>query len=233
MNKAPKRKCFRPAGFTLIELMMVISILAILASLLFPVFAQAREKARQTSCASNLRQLGMSVAMYAQDYDDRYPIGSDSPERYTYLWYPEDDETEQQNIIKTMPLLRAILFPYVPSRPIWRCPSDKGEETTPYYAPTGEVVEVPLVPTAYARLGTSYVYNNRLGVTGARYPAQCTADEAGATQYEPAVFMDAGSRWHGWEKTLDGIRVNILFADGHVKLTAFPRDFVSWECVFE
>lgn len=72
----------RRKGFTLIELLVVIAIIAILAAILFPVFARAREKARQTSCLSNLKQLGMAVVMYAQDYDETLPsyrLASSSP----------------------------------------------------------------------------------------------------------------------------------------------------------
>src|SRR3954469_4797518 len=61
------------SGFTLIELLVVIAIIAILAAILFPVFAQAREKARMSACISNMRQIGSAFMMYAQDYDETFP----------------------------------------------------------------------------------------------------------------------------------------------------------------
>src|SRR5579871_4816989 len=65
----------KPSGFTLIELLVVIAIIAVLAAILFPVFAQAREKARQISCLSNLKQQGTATYMYVQDYDETFPLG--------------------------------------------------------------------------------------------------------------------------------------------------------------
>lgn len=70
MNRTLRDRC---RGFTLIELLVVIAIIAILAAILFPVFSQAREKARQTACASNLKQIGTAFQMYAQDYDETLP----------------------------------------------------------------------------------------------------------------------------------------------------------------
>src|SRR5436853_7431745 len=80
-------KAARRSGFTLIELLVVIAIIAILAAILFPVFAQARESARITSCLSNMKQIGLSWNMYAQDYDETYPLSrrvDPAPGGYTY-----------------------------------------------------------------------------------------------------------------------------------------------------
>src|SRR5579863_8178857 len=78
MNKHMNR-----AGFTLIELLVVIAIIAILAAILFPVFAQAREKARAITCISNLKQIGTGCMMYTQDWDETYPLG--------YTWMDTDN----------------------------------------------------------------------------------------------------------------------------------------------
>ena len=99
-------------GFTLIELLVVIAIIAILAAILFPVFAKAREKARQSSCASNLKQIGVAIIAYAQDYDEK-PVGCYTQCAITWsggstnrLWWPD------------------ALYPYVKNAQIFVCPSD-------------------------------------------------------------------------------------------------------------
>ncbi|MGD9497885.1 MAG: DUF1559 domain-containing protein [Armatimonadota bacterium] len=92
------------AGFTLIELLVVIAIIAILAAILFPVFARAREKARQTSCLSNLKQIALGMQMYISDYDERLPA---------HYWP------------KTAPRWSIIqmIHPYIKNMQVWDCPS--------------------------------------------------------------------------------------------------------------
>src|SRR5438105_15312315 len=78
----------RRSAFTLIELLVVIAIVAILAAILFPVFAQAREKARQAGCLSNLKQLGLAQSMYTQDYDETLPKAiHQMPDGSLFPWY--------------------------------------------------------------------------------------------------------------------------------------------------
>jgi prepilin-type N-terminal cleavage/methylation domain-containing protein/prepilin-type processing-associated H-X9-DG protein len=105
-------------GFTLIELLVVIAIIAILAAILFPVFAQARESARQANCLSNMRQIGTSTLLYAQDYDETYP-----------------DQRQNGKLVDGVPPASLMpgkapiqnfydeLNPYIKGERIWLCPS--------------------------------------------------------------------------------------------------------------
>jgi prepilin-type N-terminal cleavage/methylation domain-containing protein/prepilin-type processing-associated H-X9-DG protein len=94
----------RKRGFTLIELLVVIAIIAILAAILFPVFAQAREKARQASCLSNQKQVATAVLMYVQDYDETFPFYDWTPPGQRIMWFQ-------------------VIVPYLKANQIYKCPS--------------------------------------------------------------------------------------------------------------
>jgi prepilin-type N-terminal cleavage/methylation domain-containing protein/prepilin-type processing-associated H-X9-DG protein len=121
----------RHAGFTLIELLVVIAIIAILAAILFPVFARAREKARQAACQSNLKQIALAVLMYCQDYDEKgpfycsngrlgaWPCGGQTCGMAQY--YAADVNGGAGNIGASA---GAVLSPYIKNTQIFYCPSN-------------------------------------------------------------------------------------------------------------
>ena len=123
--RGPRHRYAPPeAGFTLIELLVVIAIIAILAAVLFPVLARARENARKTACMSNLKQLGLGVAQYLQDFDERYPCTNGV-------------DTTSTNVSTTG--FPNAIFPYVKSTQVFKCPDDtttngvvEGIGATPY-----------------------------------------------------------------------------------------------------
>jgi prepilin-type N-terminal cleavage/methylation domain-containing protein len=114
----------RQRAFTLIELLVVIAIIAILAAILFPVFAQARDKARQASCLSNCKQLGTAMMMYTQDYDE------------TFFWQAGWDEVRDVGAGSWGPSYNTFIrwpvahLPYIKSEAVFKCPSDKDRNRT-------------------------------------------------------------------------------------------------------
>ncbi len=182
-------------GFTLIELLVVIAIIAILAAILFPVFARAREKANQASCQSNLKQIGLAAAMYAQDYDQSMPQGCGS--RYG------NTATSCQHVV---------LNPYIKNTQIWICPSEpQGHRTTGYPTQvsleeqnfmTSYVVNVPArqrVLSTIDQVSTFIHFMDGTAGTIVRNSTGCCAGRGGII-----------SSRHN-----DGS--NVLFFDGHVK----------------
>ena len=99
-------------AFTLIELLVVIAIIAILAAILFPVFAQAREKARQTSCLSNMKQMGLGVIMYANDYDETYAPA-----------YFRNGTCNSSPACPAVGSWKSVTFPYTKNESIYECPN--------------------------------------------------------------------------------------------------------------
>ena len=218
-------------GFTLIEMLVVSAIIAVLAAILFPVFASAREAGRKTACLSNLRQIGAAVAMYAQDYDHHYPAAFDSPlGSYDGLNHLEQEQADR---LPYLPVLRDVLNPYIKSAAIWRCPSDTGGDDLDFVNNYRISAKVHLKPTAYEALGTSYAYRLRFGLEPVLFPAGCGIEQLHYSSAEDVLLMDL----RGWDTPgekpdyPDTTVYNVCFHDGHVKpFQNFGTLIVHWLC---
>jgi prepilin-type N-terminal cleavage/methylation domain-containing protein/prepilin-type processing-associated H-X9-DG protein len=190
-------------GFTLIELLVVIAIISILASILFPVFARARENARRASCQSNLKQIGLGIMQYTQDYDEKYPLLQDSVAG------------------SGIPYVAAI-EPYMKSSQIFICPSGSRDEalTEDNNPPAADKLWKTTKPTYKAEAVGSYGMNRNLtGLIGVSMAAvdqpSITALVFDCSWYDSAgAALPADSMMEA-ARHLDGS--NVGYADGHVK----------------
>lgn len=133
-------------GFTLIELLVVIAIIAILAAILFPVFGRARENARRSSCQSNLKQIGLGILQYTQDFDEKYPG----------CFINEPGLPAGGNTCDNRVSYAQMIYPYVKSSQIFVCPSD----SSPMKRTCGAQLGAPNNPNIPRDPGVSYAYNN-------------------------------------------------------------------------
>jgi len=209
----------RNKGFTLIELLVTIAIISILAAILFPVFARARENARRTSCLSNLKQIGLGVLMYTQDYDEKYParLMGTWGDHTTYKTQPDasmpgyvfityDGATGGSGRwISWMDMV----YPYIKSTQLFVCPSAPDPGTGPrnlnpsygynLYAsqcPMSSVVEPSMTMIS---MDYNAIYSLNINQYGVEPLLQGTSNTAVVHHLDGAnvLFFDGHSKWFG------------------------------------
>jgi prepilin-type N-terminal cleavage/methylation domain-containing protein/prepilin-type processing-associated H-X9-DG protein len=211
----------RRRGFTLIELLVVIAIIAILAAILFPVFAQAREQARLSVCTSNFKQYSNAFLMYIQDYDETLP-----------MWSTNDKFRPGELNFTTWDLL---LQTYIKNFGVARCPSDPspahfffkdGTQIWRSYTAPRNILwnpgeksnprdgEYPMkLATAQYPADTLLMFEKNQGAEVNGWPPPGKPNPGGSWSN-----ADAFENWQQVAWTRHGFRLNALFVDGHVKL---------------
>ena len=214
-------------GFTLIELLVVIAIIAILAAILFPVFARAREKARQTSCLSNCKQLGLGTMMYAQDYDEKYNywttgLGDASPSAQP--WW-------------------VVIEPYVKNGQIFVCPS---KPSWGPYVNYHQSFSVPFFP-GYGMNPNVQYYGGGLPLALIRFPASLVVladschpmgenwrfawpEAPGGWNTTPSKCTNALTMNPDYARHNSGD--NFVMADGHAKWLEAKTFYSQWASTY-
>ena len=209
----------KKSAFTLIELLVVIAIIAILAAILFPVFARARENARRSSCSSNLKQIGLGVIQYQQDYDEKFPLlrnnansgGGPVGNGFGGVW------------VTIQPYLKSVQVLQCPSEPT--PPSDCG---TSYTAGCGDYAynlllgwDIPadqnrgLAVSAVGSVVTTVMILDGYARYGDEWSVGCGIDSPPTICPNPGLATFPGGDNKAAQRHLE--TQNVLFCDGHVK----------------
>jgi len=242
------------SAFTLIELLVVIAIIAILAAILFPVFAQAREKARQTSCLNNMKQLTTGALQYVQDYDETLPltyIKFQAAGNAGYVWtVPLNSDTAADKALEAT-LWAWALQPYIKSVGVYACPTARAEERDPLnagvtledangfllsYLINGYLNQWPLGQTqspADVMLFSESTGKQAMIGWVASFPLPMNSDGSDMELYSdtsspcPGRFSFTSiSRDRTW--WLHGRGQNYAYMDGHVKYQPTPGTYSPW-----
>ena len=225
------RSSRKQRGFTLIELLVVIAIIAILAAILFPVFARARENARRAVCQSNEKQIGLAFAQYSQDYDERLPSATSTygggGVRGGWMYYTNWDGKDGNTNFDPS---QGTLWPYMKNSQIFSCPSDAlGTHLNSYAINSctqsnaleeeGKTEGLNLAAfEETARFGL--IYEEAFCLTG--YSVHDANSATSDDGYYPAKYeIDGENKGGPSGRHFDGS--NVLFLDGHVKWLRIDR----------
>jgi prepilin-type N-terminal cleavage/methylation domain-containing protein/prepilin-type processing-associated H-X9-DG protein len=218
------------AAFTLIELLVVIAIIAILAAILFPVFVSAKERAKLSTCQSNLHQIGMAFTSYCDDNSGMPPVAADAEDRHDHV------ASASSGFPWSYPWV--VMKKYVRGDRVWHCPADKGLKWP--WGDAGGTGWPAKVKCCYDLWGSSYSYRSAVVIVNWQayggstpVPASAVKPVRMSTIFRPTraiVFFDAlefslnsppkpsdwNAQWHQFKYPLFGW--NMLFADGHVRV---------------
>ena len=195
-------------AFTLIELLVVIAIIAILAAILFPVFSRARENARKTSCQNNLKQLGIGVLQYTQDFDESFPT-TGTTHTLSALW---------------------VIQPYVKSTQVLQCPSEStAGNASPssanysdyFYNREFGVSTSPLQQSSLLKPTLTILMGDSLAGASTNRTGGCTLDPTLGVTTGTGCGAAGLAQMPAFNRHLEG--VNLLFTDGHVKFAKLPQ----------
>ena len=190
----------RKTGFTLIELLVVIAIIAILAAILFPVFSRAREKARQTSCLSNVKQLTTAIGMYVADHDEQFPMSA----------FPVGAQVATMN---------TVVIPYVKNDQLSQCPSEpQAMDVVAMFALYGGPCPGTPRYTSYTTNDVVFLNGYLLQMTGGT-----TVSEGDIPRPAETILLYDGNVTQAGEQPVQARHngtFNAGYADGHVKALA-------------